>query len=74
MQNLDIKKLANEKKEALAAQFSAEAVLRRVYATQKDEELIPVEVLIAPLESDIKQYRNEVSFFNIFHSGGTTKL
>ncbi|XP_074574234.1 microtubule-associated protein 70-5-like [Curcuma longa] len=59
--NLDIKKLTNEKKEALAAQFSAEATLRRVYVTQKDEELIPIEVLIAPLESDIKQYRNEIA-------------
>ncbi|XP_074590257.1 microtubule-associated protein 70-5-like [Curcuma longa] len=58
--NLDIKKLTNEKKEALTAQFSAEATLRRVYATQKDEEFIPVEVLIAPFESEIKQYRNEI--------------
>ncbi|XP_042377060.1 microtubule-associated protein 70-5-like isoform X2 [Zingiber officinale] len=58
--NLDIKKLTNETKEALAAQISAEAILRRVYANQKDEELTPIEVLIAPLESDIKQYRNEI--------------
>ncbi|XP_042383104.1 microtubule-associated protein 70-5-like [Zingiber officinale] len=58
--NLDIKKLTNETKEALAAQISAEAILRRVYANQKDEELTPIEVLIAPLQSDIKQYRNEI--------------
>lgn len=60
LQNLEIKKLINEKKEALAAQFSAEAALRRVHATQKDEELVPVGVLTAPLESDIRQYKNEV--------------
>ncbi|KAG6525203.1 hypothetical protein ZIOFF_015157 [Zingiber officinale] len=58
--NLDIKKLTNEKKEALIAQFAAEAILRRVYATQKDEEFIPVEVLLAPFESEIKEYRNEI--------------
>ncbi|KAJ8460631.1 hypothetical protein OPV22_033557 [Ensete ventricosum] len=58
--NLEIKKLINEKKEALAAQFSAEAALRRVHATQKDEELVPVGVLTAPLESDIRQYKSEI--------------
>lgn len=60
LQNLEIKKLVNEKKEALAAQFSAEAALRRVHATHKDEEIVPVGVLTAPLESDIRQYKNEV--------------
>ncbi|RWW83126.1 hypothetical protein BHE74_00008381 [Ensete ventricosum] len=60
LQNLEIKKLINEKKEALAAQFSAEAALRRVHATQKDEELVPVGVLTAPLESDIRQYKSEI--------------
>ncbi|WOK92291.1 microtubule-associated protein 70-5 [Canna indica] len=59
--NLEIKKLINEKKEALAAQFSAEATLRRVHASQKDEEHVPVEVLMAPLESDIRQYKSEIA-------------
>ena len=50
----------NEKKEALAGQFAAEATLRRVHANQKDEEFLPVEAIIAPYESDIRKYRNEV--------------
>lgn len=52
--------MLNEKKEALAAQFAAEATLRRVYANQKDEESLPVEAIIAPYESDIRKYKNEV--------------
>lgn len=59
-QNLEIKKLIGEKKEALAAQFSAEATLRRVYVTQKGDELVPVEVHKSSLESEIRQYKNEV--------------
>ncbi|KAK9156333.1 hypothetical protein Sjap_003813 [Stephania japonica] len=59
--NLEIKKLANEKKEALAAQFAAEATLRRVHANQKDEDFVPVEAVIAPLEADIRMYKNEIA-------------
>nr|XP_010939243.1 microtubule-associated protein 70-4 isoform X2 [Elaeis guineensis] len=59
--NLEIKKAINKKKEALAAQFAAEAALRRVHASQKDEEHLPVEAVIAPLESDIKKYKNEIA-------------
>ncbi|RWR72839.1 Microtubule-associated protein 70 [Cinnamomum micranthum f. kanehirae] len=59
--NLEIKKLANEKKGALAAQFAAEAALRRVHANQKDDECVPIEAVIAPLESDIKMYKNEIA-------------
>ena len=59
-QNLDIKKLTNEKKEALAAQYAAEATLRRVYANQKDDDSIPIELVIAPLEAELKMYKNEV--------------
>ncbi|XP_077230198.1 microtubule-associated protein 70-5-like isoform X3 [Tasmannia lanceolata] len=62
--NLEIKKLINEKKEALAAQFAAEAALRRVHATKKYEEFVPVEAIIAPLESDIKLYRNEIAMLH----------
>lgn len=57
---MEIQRLFNEKREALAAQFAAEATLRRVYAAQEDEEFVPVEAVIAPLESDIKRYKNEV--------------
>lgn len=59
--NLDIKKLTDEKREALTAQYAAEATLRRVYATQKDNDSVPIESIIAPLEADIKMYRNEIA-------------
>ncbi|KAK3022638.1 hypothetical protein RJ639_045404 [Escallonia herrerae] len=59
--NLDIKKLINEKKEALAAQFAAEATLRRVHTSQKDDSHLPIESVIAPLEADIRMYRNEIA-------------
>ncbi|GMY19478.1 Microtubule-associated protein 70, partial [Fagus crenata] len=48
--NLEIKKINDEKKAALAAQFAAEATLRRVHAAQKDGEMPPIEAIIAPLE------------------------
>jgi len=60
MQNLEIKKLTDEKKDALASQYAAEATLRRVHANQKDEDFTPIETAIAPLEAEIKMYRNEV--------------
>ncbi|GER52839.1 microtubule-associated protein 70-5 [Striga asiatica] len=59
--NLDIKKLTDEKKEALAAQYAAEATLRRVYATQKDDDSVPIELVIAPLEAELKMHKNEVA-------------
>ncbi|KAF3326753.1 microtubule-associated protein 70-4-like protein [Carex littledalei] len=59
--NLEMQRLFNEKREALAAQFAAEATLRRFYAAQEDEEFVPVEAVIAPLESDIKRYKNEIA-------------
>ncbi|KAK9051771.1 hypothetical protein SSX86_028399 [Deinandra increscens subsp. villosa] len=59
--NLDIKKLVTEKKEALAAQFAAEATLRRVYANQKDDDSVPIDSIIAPLEADIRMYKHEIA-------------
>nr|GMD40845.1 microtubule-associated protein 70-5-like [Ipomoea batatas] len=59
--NLETKKLMNEKKEALTAQYAAEAALRRVYAEQKEDESIPIESVIAPLEAEIKMYKNEIA-------------
>ncbi|GAB2298984.1 hypothetical protein Dimus_033060 [Dionaea muscipula] len=59
--NLEIVKLKEEKKNALAAQFAAEATLRRVQANQKCNDPIPLESLLAPLEADIKTYKNEVA-------------
>lgn len=62
MQNLEIKKINDEKKAALAAQFAAEATLRRVHAAQKDDEMPPIEAIIAPLEAELKLARQEVEF------------
>lgn len=59
--NLEIKKLTDEKKDALAAQYAAEATLRRVHASQKDDDGLPLESVIAPLEAEIKMYKNEIT-------------
>ncbi|KAK7348352.1 hypothetical protein VNO80_22905 [Phaseolus coccineus] len=59
--NLEIKKLTDEKKDALASQYAAEATLRRVHSIQKDEDFIPIETVISPLEAEIKMYRNEIT-------------
>lgn len=58
--NLEIKKLNDEKKTALATQFAVESALRRVYAGQKDEEMIPLEALLAPFEAEIKATRHHI--------------
>ncbi|WCJ28181.1 Microtubule-associated protein 70-5 [Euphorbia peplus] len=58
--NLEIKKITNEKKDALAAQYAAESALRRVYTDQKDDCSLPIESFIAPLEAEIKMYKNEI--------------
>nr|GEV13200.1 microtubule-associated protein 70-2-like [Tanacetum cinerariifolium] len=59
--NLELKKINDEKKQALAAQFAAEATLRRVHAAQKDDEIPPIEAIIAPLEAELKLLRMEIS-------------
>jgi hypothetical protein len=60
VQNLEAKKINDEKKAALAAQFAAEATLRRVHAAQKDEDMPPIEAILAPLEAELKLARQEV--------------
>lgn len=60
LQNLELKKVSSEKKEALAGQFAAEATLKRVHATKEDEEFFPIESVIRPFESEIKEYKKEV--------------
>lgn len=60
MQNLDIKRLTTEKKDAVAAQYAVEATLRRVYANQKDDDSLTLASIVAPLEAEIKMYKNEV--------------
>ncbi|KAK8675186.1 hypothetical protein V6N13_033256 [Hibiscus sabdariffa] len=62
--NLEIKKLTNEKRDALAAQFAAEATVRRVHANRKDANEISMESVIAPLEAEIKMYKNEIAVLN----------
>ncbi|KAL6272524.1 hypothetical protein ACE6H2_023216 [Prunus campanulata] len=58
--NLEIKKINDEKKAALAAQ-SAEATLRRVHAAQKDDDMPPIEAIIAPLEAELELARQQVA-------------
>lgn len=59
--NLEAKKINDEKKAALAAQVAAEATLRRVHAGQKDEDMPPIEAILAPLEAELKLARQEVA-------------
>ncbi|GKC17977.1 microtubule-associated protein 70-5 [Tanacetum coccineum] len=53
--------LLEQKKEAFAAQFAAEATLRRVHTNQKDDNMVPIESIITPLEADIRMYNNEIA-------------
>ena len=46
----------------MAAQFAAEATLRRVHAAQKDDDMPPIEAILAPLEAELKLARQEVLF------------
>ncbi|KAJ6431658.1 hypothetical protein OIU84_019025 [Salix udensis] len=57
--NLEIKKINDEKKASMAAQFAAEATLRRVHAAQKDDDMPPIEAILAPLEAELKLARQE---------------
>ncbi|XP_061344366.1 microtubule-associated protein 70-5 [Gastrolobium bilobum] len=59
--NLEIKKLTEDKKDALAAQYAAEATLRRVHADRKEDDFVAIESVITPLEAEIKMYRNEIT-------------
>ncbi|XP_006647855.2 microtubule-associated protein 70-2 [Oryza brachyantha] len=59
--NLELKKTNDEKKAAMAAQFAAEATLRRVHAAQKDDDMPPIEAILAPLEAELKIARQEIA-------------
>ncbi|TKW20772.1 hypothetical protein SEVIR_4G110600v4 [Setaria viridis] len=59
--NLEVKRINDEKKAAMAAQFAAEATLRRVHAAQKDDDMPPIEAILAPLEAELKLSRQEIS-------------
>lgn len=60
LQNLEIRKINEEKRASMAAQFAAEATLRRVHAAQKDDDMPPIEAILAPLEAELKLARSEV--------------
>lgn len=51
----------------MAAQFAHEATLRRVHAAQKDDEMPPIEAILAPLEAELKLACSEI-FFITFKS------
>ncbi|XP_078444736.1 microtubule-associated protein 70-2-like [Wolffia australiana] len=59
--NLEIKRINDEKKASMAAQFAAEATLRRVHAAQKDDDMPPIEAILAPLEADLRLARQEIA-------------
>ncbi|KAF5777468.1 putative microtubule-associated protein [Helianthus annuus] len=59
--NLEIKKINDEKRASMAAQFAAEATLRRVHSAQKDDDMPPIEAILAPLEAELKLARQEIS-------------
>ncbi|BBH00633.1 microtubule-associated proteins 70-5 [Prunus dulcis] len=61
VQNLEIKKLTDDKRDALAAQYAAEATVRRVHANRKDDESPSIESVVAPLEAEIKMHKNEIA-------------
>ncbi|XP_065632552.1 microtubule-associated protein 70-1-like isoform X1 [Quercus suber] len=61
LQNLEIKKINDEKKASMAAQFAAEATLRRVHAAQKDDDMPPIEAILAPLEAELKLAKQEIA-------------
>ncbi|CAA2960634.1 microtubule-associated 70-2-like [Olea europaea subsp. europaea] len=59
--NLEIKRINDEKKASMAAQFAAEATLRRVHSAQKDDDMPPIEAILAPLEAELKLARHEIA-------------
>jgi hypothetical protein len=64
---LNKKRSMMRRKAALTAQFAAEATLRRVHAAQKDEDMPPIEAILAPLEAELKLARQEVLDLSIVY-------
>ncbi|KAL1194599.1 Microtubule-associated protein 70-5 [Cardamine amara subsp. amara] len=58
---VEMKKLEEEKEDALAAQEAAEEALRRVYTHQQEDDSLPFESIIAPLEAQIKFQKHQIS-------------
>ncbi|KAL5729692.1 hypothetical protein ACHQM5_002604 [Ranunculus cassubicifolius] len=62
--NLEMRRLRDDKKEALTAKYAAEAALRKGHAAnQKDQHSVipPLEAVIAPLEAEIKLQNKEIA-------------
>ena len=62
LHNLEAKKINDEKKAALAAQFAAEDKMGRGQAAQKDDDMPPLEAILVALEAELKLARQEVLF------------
>ncbi|KAL0762661.1 hypothetical protein Bca101_078812 [Brassica carinata] len=58
---VEMKKLEEEKEDALAAQEAAEEALRRVYTHEHEDDSLPLESVIAPLEAQIKFQKHQIS-------------
>ncbi|KAF8044989.1 hypothetical protein N665_5847s0001 [Sinapis alba] len=58
---VEMKKLEEENEDALAAQEAAEEALRRVYTHQQEDDSLPLEPIIAPLEAQIKFQKHQIS-------------
>ncbi|VVB12766.1 unnamed protein product [Arabis nemorensis] len=60
---VEMKKLEEEKEYALAGQDAAEEALRRVYTHNQDDDddSLPLESIIAPLEAEIKFHKHQIS-------------
>ncbi|KAM1052913.1 hypothetical protein ACFX2J_000484 [Malus domestica] len=56
---LESKNLENQA--FMAAQFAAEATLRSVHPAQKDDDMPPIEAILAPLEAELKLARQEIA-------------
>ncbi|XP_013639846.1 microtubule-associated protein 70-5 isoform X2 [Brassica napus] len=59
-QEVEMKKLEEEKEDALAAQDAAEEALRRVYTHQQEDDPLPLESVIAPFEAQIKFQKHQI--------------
>ncbi|XP_058753330.1 microtubule-associated protein 70-5-like [Vicia villosa] len=62
--NLEIKKLRDDKKEALAAKYAAEATLRRVHANQKNEDYVPIDnsvIANGATANIVRDYQRQIS-------------
>lgn len=51
----------------MAAQFAAEATLRRVHSAQRDDDMPPIEAILAPVEAELKLAHQEVLHATILY-------